>query len=368
MRLRPIKFLAFVHRWLGFPLAVLFLVVLVSGQYIAIGNLASRLDKHGQHYAPVPLDQAGRDLAKLLVRYPTASNLAVPRPDAPFYRVSDRAEAVILNAESLEVVHQVQPGNDRLRRWFLGLHRNYLKGSDGRHVVAWVAILSMVISLVGVITWYPYRRTTRLKETIPTSLKRGRLFRSHFTGGLVGLLAFILLGLTGASITYRSVARDILSVDQTAPPPRFDAPHYIARDWPTRLALAQEYFPDGTITKISRPRNQPRGQALIEIRFSTPSDWSLMGDSAVTVHENDSSFIGIRKFGDLPFGDKLYRMIRPLHDGTSMPVAYLWFLVIANGLLIVMVATALLSFLQKTYRPIDMRFLKHLGVRLYRAR
>ena len=358
---RPIKIAAFTHRWLGYPLAVLFLIIAVSGEYIAIDNLLSRIDRHGQSYDAPTDERMGEALARLLNRYPNASGYDVPVPDRPFYRVTNRGHEVVLSAVTLDVIGETTASDTAIRRWFLSLHRTYLKGGDGRHIVAWVALTAVVIGLIGLAAWYPYRHATRWRTMLPGSLSRPKLFRSHFTLGLIGLPMVLLFGLTGAAMTYRPLTRDLLAVERTPTPDRFAHPHYVPRDWAARIALAKTYFPNGQLVGLSKPRNAPPGQTLIEIRFSLKGDWGPIGGSAVTLRENDSGFIGIRRFGDLPGGEKMYRLIRPLHDGTAMPVGYLWLLVIANGLLILMTVTALFSFLQKSYRaprPLFRKFIR----------
>ena len=364
MRRYPIRIAALIHRWLGYPLAVLFLIIAVSGEYIAIDNLLSRMDRHGQSYSALTDARTGRALATLLKRYPDASGYDVPGPDAPFYRVSSRGHDRILSAVTLDIIHETTASDIAIRRWFLGLHRNYLKGGAGRHIVAWISIGAVVIGLIGIVAWYPYRHATRLRAMVPTSLSRPKLFRSHFTLGLIGLPMVLLLGLTGTATAYRSLTRDLLAVERTVTPHRFEHPHYVPRDWTARIVLAKEYFPNGQLVGLSKPRNAPPGQTIVEIRFSLKDDWGPIGGSAVILRENDSGFVGIRRFGDLPAGEKIYRMIRPLHDGTAMPINYLWLLVIANGLLIVMAAAGLFSFFQKSYRSPRPLFLKLVRLRV----
>lgn len=352
MRLRPFRILSFLHRWLGLPITALFLITLGSAQYLATERLIERSDRHGQRYVVAGADMTGEHVARLLSENPQTTNIALPRPDAPFYRLSNRGDVAIFSAADLDLLHQSTRADNAFRRWVLGLHRNYLKGPAGRDIVAVVSILAVLISIIGVVAWYPYRRVTRLRDLAPRTLSRAVLFRAHFTMGLAALAVIVLLGVTGAAITYRSLAGDLLGARGADTRASLEAPHYVPRNWSARLQLAQDYFPEARLAGISRLSAPTRAGATLEIRFSGSGDWNQLGSNAVLLNETDSSFVEIRRYSEIPFGVKLYQMIRPLHDGSSMPVGYLWFLFIANGLLIVMVATGLLSFLQKTYRPL----------------
>ena len=86
IRIRPYRVLAVIHGWVGFPLAVLFLVVCGSGLYLAVDDLVERYDRHGQTYRPLTLTEQVAGLEAMMQRYPAASTYSVPTPARPFFR------------------------------------------------------------------------------------------------------------------------------------------------------------------------------------------------------------------------------------------------------------------------------------------
>lgn len=354
IRIRPYRVLAVIHGWAGFPLAVLFLVVCGSGLYLAVDDLVERYDRHGQTYRPLTLAEQVAGLEAMMQRYPAASTYSVPTPARPFFRASARGDAWLLSAETLEEIHRVERDPTALRRTMLGLHRNLLRGRVGREIVAWVTLIGLGLSVIGLVAWWPTRRTWRWRDTLPNSLMRSRLFRLHYTWGVILLLPLALLALTGAGITYRSEARDLLGAAQRHVTHPLDAPYYVATDWPERIREAQALMPDAEFAGISRPRRRGGGGGALaralRVRFVAPGDWHGSGASVVLLDEGNSAILGYSRFGDKAFGQQLAEMIRSLHDGLNMPNGYVLFLAVANGLVLLMTGAGLFSFFQKTYR------------------
>ncbi len=363
MSCRAFSFFVELHRWVGFALSVLFLIIILSGLALGIESLIRRIDDHGQVYRPLSLKEQALAIETLWRRYPQASAVTVPTESRPFFRVSTRAGSTFHAIEGLALVHEMRRGSDSLRRFLIGLHRNFLKGRPGRHVVAWVSILSVAIGVIGIVAWWPLRRRFRLRDVIPSSFARPNLFRLHYTAGVLALAFLIVLGLTGVGITYRQQAHMLLGVERNVLTRPFETPYYVAESWRERILAAQPYLEGGRFVGISRPR-APRGSRIrlaanrtlapmdaVQIRFFVPGDWHGAGASMVLLDEPRSAIVGVSHFREKAFGQKLGEMMRPLHDGFNMPTGYVVFLIAVAAVLFLVVTSGLFSFFQKTYQP-----------------
>ena len=188
------------------------------------------------------------------------------------------------------------------------------------------------------------------------------MFRSHMTAGLVTAVAVVLLCVTGAAITYRGVTRAALDASQIGDVGFRESPYYIASDWQTWLRLARQEI-DGDLTVVAFPRTRG-GQvtppdfeygtvdpaAAVQFRFVTAGDWLGMAGSRVYIDPRQSALVGTARFDDLPFGQRLYSLIVPLHTGRNVSPAYLAVLLLCTALVTVMTFSGVFSFVLKLLR------------------
>src|SRR5690606_30633087 len=144
-------------------------------------------------------------------------------------------------------------------------HRNFLLGKEClfgiecAHYAAWVSLLALGISLIGAWLWWPMRRSFRARQLVPTSSERKSFYFSHMSGGIVLLVFILLMALTGASITFRSVTQNLLGVERDSPgrdKPTFEALP-MDKPWSAWLSAAQAQIPDGELRRIQFPRQRP---------------------------------------------------------------------------------------------------------------
>lgn len=357
------------HRWVGLPLGILFLAILVTGLIVGGADLLRALDGKDQTYRETSIEEDARALERMTQDVPRIFQAVLPTPRTPYYQARARGETKTYRIGDLEPIdHQVSSGGD-LYRVALSLHRTFLLGRQGgvlgisgADVVAWVGLIATVLSLLGIWLWWPYRRSFRWRRTLPRTWKRSEMFRSHMTAGVVTVAAVGLLCVTGAAITYRGLTRTTLDASQVSSVGLRKSPYYIASDWNTWLRLAKQEM-DGDLAVVAFPRTRGgRGAtadfeygvvdpaAAVQVRFVTDGDWLGMAGSRVYIDPRQSALIGAARFDALPIGQRLYALIVPLHAGRSVTPGYLAVLPFCTLLATVMTFSGVLSFA-----------LKHLG-------
>ena len=203
------RLVTLLHRWVGLPLGVLFLVALVSGLIVGGADLFRAVDGKGQTYRETSVEEDARALELMAREMPQMFQALLPTPWTPYYQARARGEAKTYRIGDLEPIdHRASSGE--FYRLALGLHRTFLLGRQrgaigvsGADAVAWVGLIATLLSLLGIWLWWGFRRSFRWRRTVPLRWTRSEMFRSHMTAGVVTVVIVVLLCVTGAAITYR---------------------------------------------------------------------------------------------------------------------------------------------------------------------
>lgn len=201
------------HRWLGFPLGVFFIVTLLTGILTGLEDYLILIEDYDQEYTQLSNTEIAHAVSVLTTRHPSMRQLVIPKESVPYFKVRLRGESYTYAIEDLALIeHQISNRNgfwSFILRW----HRNYNLGRtkhlglSGSEWVAWVGLLAAFISLLGLYLWWPHKRTFKLKRLIPNNNKISSYYFSHLSSGVVTLAVILIFTLTGAAITYRSVAK-----------------------------------------------------------------------------------------------------------------------------------------------------------------
>ena len=185
------RIVTLLHRWIGLPLGVLFLVTLVTGLVVGGADLLRALDGKGQTYRETSIEEDARALDRMVQDVPRIFQAVLPTPYTPYYQARARGETTrIYRIGDLEPIdHRESFGS--LYRLSLGLHRTFLLGRQGgalgisgADAVAWVGLIATVLSLLGIWLWWSYRRSFRWNRLAPPPHMAWKLARD---GGKQGL-------------------------------------------------------------------------------------------------------------------------------------------------------------------------------------
>lgn len=342
------------HRWAGFPLGVLFIVTLVSGIVTGIDDFLDMQKSLDYEAASLSNSEVANAVAKLNQTHPSNRQILLPTVSVPAFVVSLRGEKFYYAPDSLKLLEHEVSQRDGFFSFMLRLHRNYLLGRtgagglSGAEIVAWVGLLSMLISLLGIYLWWPHRRTFKVRRLVPTNNKISSYYFSHLSAGVVTVAVVILFALTGAGITYRTIAQSLLLPDQTES--HTETRIYHAAGWLGAVNTAKSVFPNGDLISVSfgGGRRTPAQYAdAAQFRFHTEGDWLGMAGSIVYIDASSGAYLGRQAFADYSAGRQLYELMLPLHTGRGITSVYLLSMLVMMSLCLVMVIAGVTSFVMK---------------------
>jgi len=348
------RFLITLHRWLGYTLGIIFAVTILTGILSGIDDLLDMLVVPNAPAVVISDREMGLALDTLTARHSDARQVLLPSENEPVFTVVLRGERYFYAASDLSLLGHEQSSRDGFFSVMLRLHRNLLMGREGiaglsgAEWVAWVGLISLALSLLGIYLWWPHKRTFKLKRLVPTNNKQSSYYFSHLTAGIVTVAFVVLFALTGAAITYRSVAQSLLLPAQQESV--VATPVYAAGGWGAAISTARQVFVDSELKSVSMSagRRTPAHYAqAAQFRFHTPDDWFGLAGSTVYIHKQTGAYLGHQAFSDYPSGQQLYELILPLHTGRGLTPAYLIIMLAAMSLTFIMMVAGLTSFVRK---------------------
>lgn len=218
-----IKFLSWLHGWVGATIGLLFGFLFLTGAVLMVETMiiqndtASSLPKPAEQLSG---EQIAANLETVLATGEQAglqvATIRAPLAEIPGWRVAEQrgGQEAYLTQDTLEVVH---PGHSAIldhpavhamlvafTDWHVSLIDNTRWGGV-------VAIIGSVLGLVGIIIFWPWRRTFNWRNwSWPTKWNRATLMSNHLTAGMVSLVFLLFFGATGAVLEYRREISNIL--------------------------------------------------------------------------------------------------------------------------------------------------------------
>jgi uncharacterized iron-regulated membrane protein len=316
MRIRPL--LLKVHRWLTFMTAVPLGLAALTGAFLTFETQIDRaLNRDYWNVRPqtqrLPWEAVvkaaemthPRDLATSL-QLPAADDVAAEVSLKNGWQVSvDPYSGRVLGARRREQVLVVAVHQ---------FHTKLLLGEWGSRIMGVNALALVILSLTGLVLWWrhkafrirwagSWRRTSR---------------DLHYGLGIVGLLVWLLLGLTGAAITFESIVRPALfyltgSEPNVLPVVQSTAlagtPQLTVDD---ALAVAARTLPGAETMLISIP-NTPGGTFKAFMKF--PEDHTPAGRSRVILDQYSGRALWVENSRTAALATRIWIKNRPLHTG-----------------------------------------------------
>lgn len=359
-----------IHRRLGLALGLLLLITFGSGMLTAVGELTSRPQQPRFDYSEPTLLEMAEALELISSKHQDIRQVTMPNKTTAYNQARLDQHRVNYSVDDLVPVEQQEPPLVAFFQTILQLHRNFLLGKNGflgihgADYVAWVSLLMLLISAIGLWLWWPLRSTFKLKKLAPTSLKRYALYYSHLNSGVVISIALILLSLTGASITYRAITEKILGADEHKIN-ILDQPIELADSWHSWLSAIAVAMPNATLARIQFPRQKHRSgpsvnsknvnikgkvKATLTFRLVSQDDWLGLPNTKIQIEMESSTILSRTTFKDLPMGAKIMAVLVPLHTGRGLPRIYVAVLLLISALGVLMVVSGIASFLKKKVR------------------
>lgn len=272
------------------------------------------------------------------------------------------------NAWALDVSRQVMidPGSLRIvgeRRWgelgwsrpllmptLFHLHRYLFAGDVGKTTVAVVGLSVVVLSLLGMVLWWPKPTWGALRSAVTVrfggSWPRFN-YTSHRAVGLFAAPVFVLLGVSGAYFNMPAWIAPV--VNAVAPVTPLNKKLVTSGEGgvtpAAALTIAQNRFPQARLSRLGLPAKLT---LPYEVRLRQPGE-RRHGDGATRV-SIDAGTGRVLKVVDpltLTGGDAFLGWMFPLHSGEAFGTAHRVFMTVAGLLPLGFFVTGLLLWLRR---------------------
>jgi len=214
-------------------------------------------------------------------------------------------------------------GEDRYKgkflQWVYDLHVNLLMGDLGKLLNGWGGFCLAVVSLSGIVVWWPGRRWWRQGFTYETRARWKRQnYDLHKIGGFISSLALVLLAITGA---YYSFPREFEAFIElvTGSPAKIATPRVVKTagvddaSLDVVLEAGRKAVPGGVPTLFRLAAKPGEVHSLHHI---LPGDWRTQGDHVAYVNPQTAEVVRVTYHQDVPLGARIQRDISGLHFGT----------------------------------------------------
>lgn len=365
--LRRISFrpaLAWLHRWAGLTLGLLFVLLGLSGTLLVFEHeIDEALNPqlfHSPSTCSVPLtpDAAA---AAVQAQWPKAKvgGVFLPRHEGGSFRVTYKAPGVDSGEALLDACTGALLGSrDRaavgfgapylmpmLQTW----HLNMFQGKTGRLAQGYIGAAIAVLLAVGLYLAWPARqqwaRALRIKLNQSTYRSNYDLHRSI---GLLALLPLLMLALTGFYNGLPEVASAMVGkVAEVGAERRAIGKPALQKgesaiSWGEAQAIAAPYLRDGvTMAGISR---QP-DKGIYIARLRRADDWQRTGTLRIYIDMRSGKILeAINPLSGKP-GDRFLAALFPLHSGQLGGTAGKWLVALAGLLPLLFFITGITTWL-----------------------
>jgi uncharacterized iron-regulated membrane protein len=322
-----------VHLWIGVALGIFIAIVSISGSIIVFRNEMNRLTTPGTGYVKpephrLPLDAI---LAAVLKNRPGDSLVNVSLEDGP-----DTAWNIRTKSKEGHRIHNfvdpyrgvvvgVDDYNSKLLQWVWDLHANLLGGKTGRFVNGCLALATVVLSLSGLIIWWPGWRL--LRSGFCYSTRRRWQRQNYDLHKVVGFFSFALLAIVSFSgayfsfpETYEFVTAKLTRVAHVPPPdlcgddgPPAKTPISKRKiPYEDYMRIAEQQIPGYKTVFVALPTKPGMS---VGVKLKGQNDWHRLGLSNVYLEPATGKVIAVDAFSQNSAASKFLKLMLPFHFG-----------------------------------------------------
>ena len=348
-------FLRSLHAWGGVTLALLMLLVSVTGTLLVWKQEYVRLTIPAARVAFTPTPEA---LARIAASVEAQFNrdetylIEFATKDFPLTKVmlSDDRYAY-LDTQGNVVTQWVM--NERFEEWLFDLHHRLLLGNRGLIIVGCAAMAMVILLIAGLITFWPLRRGLR-QGLLPNSTARPQLLRSHRNIGLIEAVPLLLTLVTGVILAFPDQAQTLLLKPFRTEAYSLDFTDHLDRvsggnsgDWLPAMQRALNTFPDSRIRSAQVP-NAFSPYRIIGLQQA--GELHPLGLSKVYIIA-DEGLMDIRIDSQAQhLSERIFNTSYPLHTGRFDNLFYKLLLTLSGLLITTVSAMGLVSFIKGRLR------------------
>jgi uncharacterized iron-regulated membrane protein len=315
-----------IHLWLGLIIGLVVGLVGLTGAAVVFRVEMNRMTTPGTAYVEpagerVPVDrmlevlQKDRPNDRLQYVYFDAGpayawNFRTQSPeDHRIHTYVDQYRAQIVGQENY---------HGKFLQWLYDLHADLLLGKPGRTANGFVALTLIILSLTGIVIWWPGLKLWRngFRYETRANWKRQN-YDLHKLAGFWSSAMLLILSVTGAYFSfpdqYKAAAAWLTGTEVITDPPKAQS-LWAARAIPVEqyIRTAEQAMPGARAIHVGFP--QKEGEP-VSLRMKEANDWHRVGLSWVYLEPATGAVLRVDRLRDMPLATKLIRWMTPFHFG-----------------------------------------------------
>lgn len=321
-----------VHLWTGLAIGLWALGIGITGSILvfhrqfdeaAIRAMTPAFSGTGQASAQAMLESVRKRFDKGVVVF--RGRRAEGEPVVVNVYAQAQGYQVLVNPHTAELL-AVRSRQGTWLQWVERFHSNLLIGRPGRMANGWGGLLLLLMSISGLIIWWPGR--TLWKRRLKVNFRapwRVWNFDLHNAAGFWCLLYIVISAVTGAYFTWPQVFRGTINGlwPMTQRPPLRLEPAGDRKPMDELLAAAERAVPALPLLRYEIPPDVKQPVRVVKLEREPESQ---RNNVTVFVNPYTAEVMRVDRLSDGTFGDRVFSWIGPLHTGHFGPgfVAVLW--------------------------------------------
>ncbi|HEX8236279.1 MAG TPA: PepSY-associated TM helix domain-containing protein [Abditibacteriaceae bacterium] len=313
-----------VHLWVGLTLGALAAVSGLSGSAMVFGpELEAWLHPHAWHAAP----HAPNTKPVGMQAAADALRQAHPTSQLQFIRTPLHADGVYeawLDEGALRVTIDPYSGHvlsshhatQSLLGWMYFLHTELFSSERGAIIMGWGGIGLFVLSLTGIVVWWPRKGNWRAAVSWQTRTVRRPGYQLHRFVGWLASLFLCIISMSGVALVFPEITTRVL--ESVFEKPQGAKPKSRAQKSAPDISLdaaissAQQVLPGARVTRVAPPT---KASAPIVVRLKFPAEIHPNGQSNVFIDRHSGRVLRADDARTAPQSARLMNLRYPLHIG-----------------------------------------------------
>ena len=337
-----------IHRWLGFAVGLVLVVVSLSGSWLIYHREWRQPEfvlKVKSESLPLEMlyTKAFTVLNKsdgILIRFPK-------KPELPyqFLSMGSGHERVFMDQYSGEILAK-RAADYWPYGWILDLHTKFLAGKTGETILGIFGFGALFISIIGIILWLP-KSGQKFKKNLKLRLNKSRYVLHYDLHRHIGMLMapmLIVIFVTGITLVFKKEFSQLVNwiahskvIDTVNITPDANLERV---DLDSIKESADKAMPGGRIRIMIIPaENKP-----IVVRKQMSQDPHPNGLNFIHIDANTGRPLQLITISEADFARKLFNWIYPLHTGQAFKEWYYWVLFAIGFVPAILMLTACTTF------------------------
>lgn len=349
------QLLRLIHAYMGLVIGVVLAVYAATGGALVFKDQIWQLQYPELRTAVSPASPTAHATAfrQILADFPSSvTAIKVPRGEIGAYHVYTTEGEALIRPNDHTLIDQWR-WNETVTGVLSEIHFHLLAENTGKKIGGIIALVSAGLALVGLILWWPTRRSFRPRRLIARSFLRGELLRMHRDVGILSVVSVVLFSVTAAGVIFYPQARsilsnlfnekaaDILTVSAVTDKPEFGAPT------DEQVAMAMAALPEANLIAYYPPSSN---RSLHYFRFRHADEPHPNGRSAVYIRPGEKVAAQIIDARRAPTGERIAQFLYPLHAAMLGGGAYTAFAFVSAIAICIVALSGPLAFLRRRSR------------------